>query len=182
MERLADCVILPAGPGDAAELARVHVASWRETYDGILPSAYLAAMRAEPHARRWRRELTAPSRGDIVLAVESSRGLVGYCAGAVSGAASGAGEAEVFTLYLMKAVQGAGIGRQLLCATAKVLHARGARSLGLWVLDANRAARGFYERLGGRPAGHRPVTGWGGRLSETAYRWETIEVLSGAAG
>ena len=36
--------IVPAGPGDAAELALVHVQAWRETYPGVLPAAYLARM------------------------------------------------------------------------------------------------------------------------------------------
>src|SRR5437764_9780247 len=47
MERLADVVICPAGPADAAELGQVHVKSWRETYPGLLPQTYLAAMRPE---------------------------------------------------------------------------------------------------------------------------------------
>ena len=35
--------IRPATPADAAEIARVHVASWRETYAGVLPGAVLAS-------------------------------------------------------------------------------------------------------------------------------------------
>jgi hypothetical protein len=31
VESLLDYAISPAGPADAAELARVHVRSWRET-------------------------------------------------------------------------------------------------------------------------------------------------------
>ena len=37
-------VVFPAGPSDAEELARVHVTSWRETYRGLLPDAFLARM------------------------------------------------------------------------------------------------------------------------------------------
>ena len=46
-------VIFPAGPADAEALARVHVQSWRETYRGLLPDAYLARMSEEAHARRF---------------------------------------------------------------------------------------------------------------------------------
>ena len=169
MERLADCVILPPGPADADDLARVHIAAWRETYAGLLPDGYLAAMNTKVHARRWRVQLTRARAGEVVLAAEGAGGLVGYCAGAVGG-----GEAEIFTLYLLRAVQRTGLGRRLLEAAARGLAGQGATSLRLWVLNANHPARGFYERHGGRVAGERPVRGWGGHLMETAYRWEDI--------
>jgi ribosomal protein S18 acetylase RimI-like enzyme len=178
MERLAEWVIVPAGPADAAELAKVHVKAWRETYAGILSDRYLADMREELHRRRWIRQLARPTPGGVVLAAEGPRGLVGYCAGAVITATPRAADAEVFTLYLVQAAQRAGIGRQLLAATAAVLSARGAGSLVLWVLNANRSARSFYERLGGSPAGERSVSGWSGQLKETAYLWRDIETLA----
>ena len=55
--------------------------------------------------------------------------------------------------------------------------AQGARSLMLWVLNGNRAAQGFYAHLGGRPVAERAVGGWGGGLTETAYRWSDIAAL-----
>ena len=59
MARLAHpYAILPAGPDDAAALARVHVTAWRETYDGILPPGYLDRLSVPLQARRWRRRLT----------------------------------------------------------------------------------------------------------------------------
>ena len=51
-------VIFPAGPTDAEDLARVHVRSWRETYKGLLPDAYLARMSEAAHARRFGQALT----------------------------------------------------------------------------------------------------------------------------
>lgn len=177
MERLADTVIFPAGPGDAAGLARVHIESWRETYRGLLPQAYLAAMDPRIHARRWRSQLTRVRQEDLVLAAEGPGGLIGYCAGALPVGEASAGRAEVFTLYLIASAQKAGLGRQLLISAARVFSARGARSLGLWVLNGNRGARGFYEHLGARPGAERPVSGWGGGLRETAYVWRDIATL-----
>ena len=175
MERLADCVILPAGPADADELARVHVTAWRETYAGLLPDGYLAAMNPKVHARRWRLQLTRARAGEVVLAAEGAGGLVGYCAGAVSG--DGA-EAEIFTLYLLEAFQHAGLGRRLFASAARALAAQGAVSLKLWVLNGNRSASAFYVRNGGRGGSERPVRGWGGDLRETAYAWPDISTLA----
>ena len=173
MERLADCLILPAGPADADDLARVHIKAWRETYAGLLPAGYLAAMNPRVYARRWRLQLTRARAGELVLAAEGPGGLVGYCAGAVAGEG-----AEIFTLYLLRIAQHAGLGRRLFAATARVLAARGAVSLKLWVLNANRPARAFYARNGGRVDAERPVLGWGGGLMETAYIWDDIGGLA----
>ncbi len=169
MERLVECIILPAGPADADDLARVHIKAWRETYAGLLPAGYLAAMNAKVHARRFRLQLARARPGEVVLAAEGPGGLVGYCAGAAAGE-----EAEIFTLYLLRAAQHVGLGRRLFAATARVLAAQGATRLTLWVLNGNRPARAFYARNGGREGGARPVRGWGGNLMETAWRWDDV--------
>ena len=78
-DQAIDYMISPAGPGDAAELARVHVQSWRETYADILPQACLDRLSVPMHARRWRRRLESAS--DVVLIAEDADGLVGFCSG-----------------------------------------------------------------------------------------------------
>jgi ribosomal protein S18 acetylase RimI-like enzyme len=178
MERLADNVIFPPGPGDAAALGELHVKTWRQAYPGLLPEPYLAAMRPELHARRWRLQLTRAKPGEAVLVAEGPDGLVAYCAGALLSGDNKLADAEVFTLYLLKSVQARGLGRRLLSAAARTLAAQGAKSLVIWVLTENRPARGFYERLGGRQIAERPVNGWGGGLKETAYRWDGIGKLT----
>ncbi len=174
MQRLDDVFIVPAGPGDALELAEVHVRAWRETYAGLLPAAYLDRMEARLHARRWRAQLTAAQAGDVVLAAEGRSGLVGYAAGRLT---KGAPVAEVFTLYVVRDAQRKGLGRRLLAASARAFADRGSSSLQLWVLNGNAPARAFYAHLGGVRVDERPVRGWGGDLSESAYRWEDIRSL-----
>ena len=176
MERLAEFVIVPAGPGDAAALAEVHVRAWRETYRGLLPELYLQRMSAAQHAQRWRRQLTRARPGEVVLAAEGPRGVMGYCAGAIVGGT----EAEIFTLYLLRASQGCGLGRRLMEMTARALTAQGAKSLRLWVLNGNDKAMGFYAHLGGVPVSDRPSPGWSGALRETAVRWSDIRALAAA--
>ncbi|HWE99525.1 MAG TPA: GNAT family N-acetyltransferase [Caulobacteraceae bacterium] len=174
MERLAAYNIVPAGPGDAAALARVHVRSWRETYPGLLPGNFLAQMNTGVYARRWRRQLMSAEPQELVLAAEGAGGLVGYCAGCVDGPV-----AEISTLYLIRPAQRRGLGRRLLGSVAKVARARGASGLQLWVLNGNANARGFYDHLGGVPVDERMVGRDDGDLRETAYRWSDIRVLSG---
>lgn len=181
MEDLLDYAISPAGPADAGDLGRVHVKSWRETYPGILPQAALNRMNAAAHARRFRHELTLAPKGHVTLIAEGAAGAVGYAAGALldgSGRGHGA-DAEVFTLYVLREAQGAGVGRALLRAQARVLMAEGAKSLMLFVLARNEHARGFYERLGGESFAEVASHGWGEGLTEMAYRWKDIGALAG---
>jgi ribosomal protein S18 acetylase RimI-like enzyme len=164
----ADHRIVPAGPADAGALARVHVQSWRETYGGVLPAAYLDGLSVATQARRFQRRLLIES--EFTLAAEAPDGMSGYCSGdwtRAPGARQGGpdGEGEIHTLYVLRKAQGRGLGRALLTAGARVLAARGARSMIIWVLRENAPARGFYERLGGREAAA------GGECGSAAAWW-----------
>ena len=169
-------VILPAGPADAEALARVHVAAWRETYRGLLPDAFLARMSEPGHARRFRRELTRPGPNDVVLAAMNPYGVFGYVAGGPSRAGV-EGEAEIATLYVLRAAQGRGVGKRLLTGAVRALAAQGAQSLMIAVLRDNVGARGFYEALGGVAGEPRQAQGPGGINWEVTYRWAAIADL-----
>lgn len=164
--------ILPAGPGDAGAVARVHVAAWRETYAGILPPTYLQSLSVPMQARRWRRRLMLES--EFTLIAEGADGVSAYCSGEWSRAGA-AQEAEIHTLYVLRAAQRQGLGKALFTAAARVMAARGAASLLLWVLRDNAGARAFYERMGGAAE---DVSGeWvGGELvASVGYRWADLK-------
>ncbi len=170
-------VVFPAGPSDAEALAHVHVASWRETYRGLLPDAYLDRMSEAVFAHRFRRQLEA---GDgITLALADRTGLVGYAQAGPSRRGR-PGEGEISVLYLLRRAQSRGLGRELLTAAARTLAAQGAVSLMISVLRENLPARGFYEHLGGLAETERREPGPGGTLLwEVAYRWPDIRQLIG---
>lgn len=176
MQSALTVAVVPAGPGDAVDLARVHVEAWRETYPGLLPQAYLERMSMAAHARRWRARLL--HSGEVTLAAETADGLVGYCSGDWSRWGGRAGEAEISTLYVLRRAQRSGLGRRLLTSTARALAARGATSLIIWVLRDNAGARRFYERLGGVCEGERPEAIAGETISAVAYRWTDIGALA----
>lgn len=169
--------IVPAGPSDARDIARVHVKSWRETYQGLLPAPFLAAMNVEVHARRWRSALMNPGPDDVVLVAEGPDGVVGYCSAGPSRFRA-AGEAEIATLYVLKSAQGEGLGRRLVQDAARALLAHDAHSLVISVLEDNQRARAFYEHLGGRADEPRADRGPGGLVYEVDYRWSDIRALA----
>jgi len=168
--------IVPAGPADAVELARVHVQAWRETYAGVLPGGYLERMSTPLHARRWRARLMRMD--EITLVAEDQNGLVAYASGQAS-RGGGATEGEITTLYVLRAAQNLGLGRSLLTGVARALAERGAVSLVIWVLRNNFNAIGFYERLGGVPGEGRDESVGGALARTVAYRWPDIRALTG---
>ncbi|WP_309643671.1 GNAT family N-acetyltransferase [Phenylobacterium sp.] len=169
-------MIFPAGPDDAGALGAIHVASWRETYRGLLPDSYLARLSPAVHARRFRTGLQKPAEHEATLAAADRDGLVGYVAGGPSRARR-LGEAEITTLYLLETAQGQGTGRRLVSSIARVFAANGANSLLISVLRDNIPARGFYEHLGGEAEAPRREPGPGGVTYEVSYRWPDIRGL-----
>ena len=82
-----------AMPADAAGIARVQVATWRSTYRGLIPDAYLDAMEEEPRARWWQ-DVIARDAGDdgssfVVVAVDGDGVPPGGGAGEGDGGGAG---------------------------------------------------------------------------------------------
>ena len=167
--------IRPARLNDVDAIAAAHVAAWREAYRGLLPESVLADLTVAGRADQWRQTLT---RG--ISAVLLAEGRDGGIAGFVSGGPRRTqlrGDAEIYALYVRAETHRQGLGRGLMRAAAEALQARGFRSLGLWVLRENAAARAFYERLGGNPGGARQDREAGYTVDEVAYEWPDLSTL-----
>jgi ribosomal protein S18 acetylase RimI-like enzyme len=162
-----DLVIRRARTLDAAALARIQVDSWRESYAGIIPQAYLDGLTYAQHERQWRKSLAG--RGWGFLAVWQGQ-IVGLAQGGRCRRPKGYG-GELYLLYLLRAYQGRGIGRALFDAAHLELARRGFADLVVWVLADNAPARGFYERLGGDLVGQELCEVGGARLKQVAYAW-----------
>lgn len=159
-------VVRRARPGDASAIAQVHVRSWRESYRGLVPDAYLAQLSVAGHERHWRQTFAA---GGWAFVAEWEQRVVGFASGGLSRARRDI-SGELYLLYVLRASQGRGVGRALFDACHYELARCGHRGLLVWVLAEN-PARGFYERLGGEPSGESSVTLAGTRLREVAYLW-----------
>src|SRR5262249_56164441 len=78
LEWATPAMLRVATPADAPAIARVHVASWRTTYPGMLPDSYLAAMDVRDYTGRWARALSSPVSPGTVTVVEEGGGIVGF--------------------------------------------------------------------------------------------------------
>ncbi len=175
---------------DAAEIARIHVATWRTTYPGIVPAATLAALDEEEREQSWREWLALGSYA-ILLAVDGER-VLGFAAGGALREPVNSGDldctektysnaifdAELYALYVQRSAQGLGAGRALCRAVARELRATGFRGMVVWVLAANRAVS-FYEHLGGTRVAQKTIEVGGAALPEIAFGWPRLGPLAG---
>lgn len=179
MRNIRRIEIRPAEPDDVMMMASVLVESWRSTFRGLIADAYLDAMTVEDQAIKLARRMRVAGVFHTVavdMAEERVIGLASY------GRARGmppAFDRELYTLYLLHAFQGAGIGSALVRAVAGHCRETGASSLFAWVLAGN-PNRVFYERLGAQAVGEGSVSVGRQRLDQIAYRWNDLTALSGA--
>lgn len=171
-------IVRPATAADAAGIARVHVASWRSTYPGILPDGFLVNLSADAYARRWRALLGGGGRGRrTFVAVDPAEGIVGFSSCGPQRTAIQGYAGEFYAIYLQDHAHGQGWGRRLMGTMAAEMLGEGVRSAVVWVLRDN-PSRWFYERLGGQRLAEQPISFAGARLSEVAYGWMDLLPLA----
>jgi GNAT superfamily N-acetyltransferase len=162
---------------DSEGIARVHVESWRSTYRGIVPEQHLAALSYDEGAERWRGPLADPAPGTCRFVAEDEHGeIVGFATGGPRREGDTRYAGELYAIYLLPERQRTGTGRALIRAVAAELWRHGMRSMIVWVLAEN-PARGFYQALGGQPAGQIEIEIGGTPLAEVAYGWDDLTSL-----
>jgi GNAT superfamily N-acetyltransferase len=159
---------------DAVGIATVHVASWRETYRGMVPDEFLDNLSVQRRTAQWVNSLSDPEniyhRAFVAVVDGQIAGFSNY-GYAVETASDFRG--ELFALYLLKSAQGRGIGGQLIRAAADGLLNMGVDSMIVWVLKEN-PTRQFYEHFGGVYLREKPIEIGGARLLEVAYGWRGL--------
>lgn len=170
-----------ARASDAAAMARVHLASWRNTYAGLLPRDDLIGLSALREGAQYEQAILERRGGHAAFVAVADGfetpggGVVGFVTGGLSRRPQIA-EGEVETLYLLDDMHGRGVGRRMMRAMASHLASLGAQSAFAWVLAAN-PSRWFYERLGARLAAREEIGFGGQRLEQLAYAWAPIHTL-----
>ena len=126
------------GPADAAALAALHVASWAETYAGLLPVTEIARYGPAFRQAQWARALTGCA-GRIVWVKDAGFAMMGPQR---DEALTTEWPDELYALYFLRRFQGRGPGRALLDAV------RGGPFTAT-VVAGNTRAEGFYAAAGG---------------------------------
>jgi ribosomal protein S18 acetylase RimI-like enzyme len=137
--------VRPARVADVAQMARVNVRCWEETYRGLMPDAvlddpgFLAA-----RERFWTAALTDERyHANRVAVAERDGELVGIAMSGPPLDAAAAWARQLYVLYVHAADHGTDAGPWLL---EEVLDPD--QSAALWVADPNPRAQAFYRKHG----------------------------------
>jgi ribosomal protein S18 acetylase RimI-like enzyme len=163
---------------DAAGIAAVQVASWRTTYPGIVAQEYIDRLSVDTRSAAWESVFRDEAREppDVVVATDSNGEIVGFASGGKIREPQPGFDAELYAIYLVKAVQRRGVGRRLLSEWATLAVANNLRSAVVRVLAANPARR-FYEHLGARLIKDGSLTIDGQPYPEEWYGWDDLRAL-----
>src|SRR5688572_8281493 len=137
--------VRPARVEDVAQMARVIVWSWQETYRGLMSDAVLD----DPgllvaRERFWTAALTDERyRENRVAVAERDGEVVGIAMSGPPLDAAPAWARQVYVLYVYAAEHGTGAGPALLEAVVDP-----GESVALWVADPNPRAQAFYRKHG----------------------------------
>ena len=164
---------------DAPGIARVHVASWRSTYVGIVPDEYLASLDCTERERVWGRLITDDSQFTSV-AEHRIDGIVGFVSGGPTRMDDMTCTGELYAIYLLEQHQRQGIGRRLVTELSTWLLSQDISSMYTWVLAKNPSRR-FYESLGGIEFRRQSITIGGRDVVEVAYGWDDNTPLISAS-
>jgi len=172
--------IRPAAAGDAASIAQVRVDSWRTTYRGLIPDSYLDAMQVDASTAMWERVLTAEGSTASVFVATHDGEVIGFAAANGLKEPRHGADAEITAVYLRREYQRVGIGTRLLAAVVDAQRRHGATAMIVWVIAGNKAARRFYEGLGGELVVEQPFQWDGMDLVEAGYVFRDLPALAAA--
>jgi len=175
MDDLRGLTVRTARPEDAAELARIFIESWQDTYAGVISHTLLAAMSHKGHTARWLTAIKNAERSSVaVLVAEDARhGVIGLASLGPARDGGAGFEGEVYTLYVDPAFLGRGTGRALLSGAFDALKARRMRSCLIWAHARNNACF-FYEAMGGRRVATRTTRLMGELTPEVGFGWKRL--------
>lgn len=160
---------------DAAAIARVHVASWKTTYRGIVQAEYLAAMDVGVREQRWREQFEAAQ--SLTFVAEAGPEVIGFISGGALRETIAGYDAELYAIYLLESYQRQGVGKALVRELAKDLLAARHGGMVVWVLADNPAVE-FYKRLGANAILGKMITIGEMRLPELALGWPSLDALA----
>lgn len=142
---MTDVPIREATASDLEGVVDVFLACWQRSYRGLISHEAIDRWDASSAGDLWRPSLHPGGQ---------ERAAVALCGGKVTGVARFGPEPTdpergfVRSLYVHPDAAAAGVGRRLLRHAEDSLAADGFAEARLWVFSKNRAAIGFYERLG----------------------------------
>jgi GNAT superfamily N-acetyltransferase len=176
---MQDIIIRHATINDAAEIANVHINSWREAYRGIFSDNFLNNLSLFYKTRYELWKKVTVKKDQLTFVAESKdNGIIGFINGAGGRDEDLKQCAEVWSFYLLEKYHHQKIGFTLLTHFFDAQHACGFNKAYVWVL-ADNPSISFYEKTGATFSGKTALNDIGSdaggeKVIEQCYIWDDI--------
>jgi ribosomal protein S18 acetylase RimI-like enzyme len=171
-------LIRAAVPDDAADIARVHLTTWRAAFLPLMKPEHAAQKNLDLAIEidRWQKRLTGePER--ITFVAEDDGQIVGFITGGAAPESVGEYNSELYQIYVLPEAQRGRIGQKMVRALATSLQAAGYEKMLVWVITLNPAVTFYRDALGGVFLTERPIAAVNGELSEAAYGYDLARLV-----
>jgi len=156
---------------DVTGVTKVQVDSWRTTFKGIVPDAFLESLSYAKREPIWKRAII---ENNLYIAEDENGHVIGFSAGGKERTGNyETYSGELYTIFILKEHQGKGLGRLLVKLVVEDLKKSNLNSMIIWVIKENSACQ-FYEALGGKEIDTREIEMGGEKLIEIGYGWSDI--------
>lgn len=163
--------IIPTQVDDYPALRDLQIASWQNSYKGLMTAEFLQIEMPGRLAERWSNDLGDNWR---VFGAWDSTELVGF----ITVDMTHDGGPYVDNLHVAKSAWGQGIATQLMAKAAEVVLQEGESSLWLTVVTTNDRAVRFYQHIGGERGEDRTEYPMGQSVEACPMRWPNSGALS----
>lgn len=178
-----DFTIRPATKADIPVLSHIHVAGWKDSYDGIVDQEFLDNLTEEQRAADWKKWFSDGTMQTLIAEDGSGKpcGFISF--GKLRTPIPGGSpirplySAEIYAIYILPGCQRLGLGRQMMRAAAIKLREMRHRSVSLWVLEKNEKAVAFYKKCGGQRCGKKDIEIGNTKVREIAFGWRDTGIL-----
>lgn len=134
--------VRPPRQGEAAELAQVHVTSWRQAYQGLLPHRFWNDEALADRFQMWTDVLAAEDHRSRARVAELHGRIIDLAMAGDPRDDDVEADTELFMMYLLAEHYGSGAADLLLTELL------GQASASLWVIRDNPRAQAFYRKHG----------------------------------
>jgi len=166
---------------DVAEIAHIHVDSWKNIYRGIIPDSYLSGLSYDESEMKWKDRIVSESREPsfqytLVAEDEIEQQIVGFASGGKTRSNNSDYDGELYSIYIQQDFRGKRIGKKLVDALVEKLIKEDYHSMIVWVLAKN-PYKGFYKKLGGEYVRSQEAMIGTSSFEEVSYGWKDLNVF-----
>ncbi|GEL78182.1 GNAT family N-acetyltransferase [Tenuibacillus multivorans] len=159
---------------DYKGIAKVHVDSWRTTYQGIVPDQYLNQLSYAQREEVWKNNL---ANGKVWVAEDSNGQIVGFANGGPERSGDYPDyQGEIYAIYILEEYHGNGLGKQLVKQVVNELKQQDMSTMLVLVLKDNPASQ-FYQALGAELIDTLEIEIASKKLYEDVYAWNQLPQL-----